>query len=377
MGKRINGEGTISKTKKGLWHYKVVLGYDEEGKPIRKSFYSKDPQEAREKGLQALEELNGQKLSVSPDMRLKDWITTYLEGYKKGSIRNSGYHQFETMRDKLPEKLKRKKVSDITPVELQRFMNEFSESYSKSYAEKMKILLKSSFAEAQENGICKTNPARKLAVPLKLEKPREAYTEKEVARIIKAAQYYEIQTIAAATVTLILTGLRRGELLGLKWNDLDGDILHVRRGVYIEDNKPTVEEYRAKTAGSIRDVPLLPEVKIMLDKLPRMCDYIFASKNGGIMEPRNFNRGYKRFVDRIGCVETLSPHCLRHTYATLTLTAGANLRTVQTLLGHADPKTTAIYTHPDAEAKRNAVALLSERLFSTPSSTPTNPDIDG
>ena len=58
----------------------------------------------------------------------------------------------------------------------------------------------------------------------------------------------------------------------------------------------------------------------------------------------------------------LSPHCLRHTYATLALESGIDIRYVQTLLGHADPKTTARYTHPDMEALHQSSIRLVRLL---------------
>ena len=311
MHKRTNGEGTMHFYKsRGLYHYRVVLGYDDQQKPIRKSFYAKDPETARAKGQKALAELQGRQLTVTPDMRLDNWLTLYLQGYKQGKVQGRWLDQLETMRSKLPANLKRKKVSAVTPVELQRFINEFAAKHSKSYADKLKTLLKSAFSEAQENGLCVQNPARKLTVPPKPEKPREAYTAAEAGRIIKAAWYYENKTIAAATVTLLLTGIRRGEMLGLRWNDIDGDFLYIRRGVYLEGNKPVVEEYRAKTASSIRDVPLLPAARTLIEALPRHSEYIFSSKQGNLMEPHNFNRRYKTFIDKIGCIQTLPPHCL-------------------------------------------------------------------
>lgn len=228
----------------------------------------------------------------------------------------------------------------------------------------MKILIKSSLTEAQENGIINRNPARKLTVPDKPEKQRESYTADEVKIIIEHLKQYKNQTIATATATLLLTGIRRGEMLGLMWTDINEDIIHIRRGVYLKGNTPTIEEYRAKTKGSIRQLPLPKLLQEQIANIPKTSDFIFSSKNGNLIEPHNFNKYYYRMMKSITEAEQnfriLSPHCLRHTYATLTLTADPNLRNVQTLLRHSDPKTTARYTHPDmTELKKSSLQFMA------------------
>ncbi len=366
---RINGEGTLHKySDRNLWQYRLVLGHDENGKPIRKSFYHKDPHIAREKGQKALAELNGQKVSVSPDMKLGDWLTAYIKGYKKGAIRDKSYDQCLKLRDHLPEHLLNKKTCNITPVELQTAVNDFAKTKSKSYALKMKILLKSAFLQAIENGICTKNPTTKLTVPDKAQKPREAYTAEEAKIILTYAPQYENKTIATAVIALLLTGIRRGELCGLRWTDIDKDILHIRRGVFLKDGKPAVEEYQAKTIESLRDVPIIPALKRLFCGMPKDNDYIFHDSKGNLIDPSNFMREYNKLIAFISSkhnkgLRRLSPHCLRHTFATLTLDTGADLRTVQLLLGHTDPKTTAIYTHPDEAKKRASTMAYYDKLY--------------
>lgn len=291
-------------------------------------------------------------------MKFGEWLTMYIENYKKGTVQDRWYEQLLLFIEKIPKSLKNKKANAITPVELQKLINDMSAKYSKSYVQKMKALIKSAFNEAQENGIITKNPARKLFTPDKPEKPRQAYTASETATIIKYATKYENRVIGIATITLVLTGIRRGEMLGLTWDDIDDNILHIKRGVYLDNYVPKAEEYRAKTKGSIRSLPLPTSLKKLIMSLPKTGNYIFANTKGNIIEPSNFNVAYKKMIMQIKEQEKelriLSPHCLRHTYATLTLAVDPNLRNVQALLGHSDPKTTARYTHPDMDALRKS-----------------------
>jgi integrase len=363
---RFNGEGTYyHDVKRNNWQFKLVLGYSEDGKPIRKTFYGKSREEAKVKGDKALAELNGQRVSVSPDMKLGDWLTVYIESYKSGAVQDKWRDQLNLLANKVPPYLSNKKVAEITPIELQRAVNDFGITKSQGYTNKYRVLLKSALCEAVENGIISKNPATKITTPKKPSKPRRAYGLEEAKIILQYAPEYDNIAIATAVVALLLTGIRRGELLGLMWSDIDKDTLHIRRGVYMQGNKPTVEDYRAKTRSSIRDVPLVESLKNMLDKLPRKSLYIFSDSKGGLMDVSNFTREYNKLFAYLNTrkpIFKLSPHCLRHTYATLSLDSGANLRTVQLLLGHTDPKTTARYTHPDEDAKRLSASLLLDLL---------------
>lgn len=374
------GEGTYYKRPDGTWQYRVVVGVDDEtGKVIRKSFYGKTDAEAREKGQAWLREQGGVRVNVSPDMKLGPWLDLWLETYKKGAMLETSYYQLEVLVKHIPERLKKKKVRDITAIELQSFMNGFTADSSKSYADKMRTLLRSSFGEARENGLTNADPTRNLKMPAKQDAPRQVYSKDEIVRIFNYAQVYRQNEtspkhradgylIATAIVFLLFSGLRRGELLGLMWSDLDKEmqVAHILRSVYMEDGVPTVKEFKLKTEGSLRDIPYPAILSDMVDQLPKNSMFVFGASTGRIMYPRNFSRAFSRFFESMnkedGAIKQLSPHNCRHTFATEALKS-ADIRTVQTLLGHTDIKTTALYTHPDFIAKQDAVEGLLTGVF--------------
>jgi len=366
--KRGHGEGSFYHDKKrNNWQYKVTLGYDNDGFPVRKTLYGKTRAEAQKKGNEYIAALKGAKVSVSPDMKFCDWAKKWLENYKAGAIKQTSYHQLELLIFKIPDSIQNKKVKDISPIEIQSFINQFAAEYSKSYIDKMRFLLNAIFTEAQENGLCLKNPARKIKTPNVREHPRESYSPSECAVIKEFASRYYNQTIATAIVTLLYTGLRRGELLGLRWDDLSKQYITVNRGVFLEYNRPVVKEYQAKTESSLRMIPIVPDVFELICKLPKRGIYIFCVKSGGLMHPRNFSRDYGKFFDKLKeeypDFNVLSPHCCRHTYATLTLSAGADVRVVQALLGHTDIKTTSRYTHPNQQLLYSAAKGMSDLIL--------------
>lgn len=299
-------------------------------------------------------------------MTLGEWIPQYLTCYKFNTIRPDSYYTLELVARQIPQALKDMELCDVLPMHIQQFYNEFALTASKSYMDKMRVLVNSLFVTAVDNNLCRRNPAARLKVPRIKEQPREAFTLDEVCIILRFAAVYENQRTGVAIMTLILTGLRRGELLGLKDGDITDTTLTVNRAVYLIHNKPHVIEHEAKTESSLRTVPLIPELAYRLKKLPHKGEFLFGTKKGTLLNPRNFTRDYDAFFmqlqDAEPSVRRLSPHCCRHTFATLARESGADIRVVQELLGHADIKTTARYSHANLSSMRGAVLNLKSSI---------------
>lgn len=302
-------------------------------------------------------------------MTLREWIPKWLKNYKFGTIKPHSYHQLEVLVRLIPDDLQDMELEDIKPLHLQEFVNKFSANASKSYKDKMRGLLRGLFSCAVENELTARDPAAKLRIPPTIERPRESFTRVEVQKIVDFAWDYPYRRIAVAVVTLLFTGLRRGELLGIKWEDIDKNTLTVRRGVYQDGGIPIAEDYKAKTTNSLRIVPLLPQVSHQIQSLPRYGQFVFSTKHGSLWHPRNFSRDYQSFFkalrNKYPEVRSLSPHCCRHTFATLSNEAHQDMCSTQRILGHSDIQTTARYTHPDLHNMQKAVNILTDYIFST------------
>ncbi len=300
-------------------------------------------------------------------MTLREWLPKWMAAYKSGTIKERSYHQLELLIRKFPEDLMDMELPDIKPMHLQGFVNHFSVGASKSYMDKMRVLIHGVFSNALDNGYIIHDPSAKLRVPTVIEKPRECFTEEETQKIVTFAIQYRYRRVAIAVLVLLFTGIRRGELLGLKWDDITDSTLSVRRGVFQEHGKAMVEDYKAKTAKSLRTLPLMPEVAHLVQTLPHYGDFVFGTNAGTLWHPRNFSRDYGNFFkalrDEYPEVRVLSAHCCRHSFATLTLASGADVRIVQQLLGHSNINTTARYTHPDMNIMQKAVSEMKNGLF--------------
>jgi integrase/recombinase XerD len=175
------------------------------------------------------------------------------------------------------------------------------------------------------------------------------YSEDEVGRLLAVCDGAD----RAAFATLLLTGLREQELCYLTWDDVQ---LEKGQECLLVRSKPgfTPKDYEE------REIPLPVDVGDLLRKLPRTSPWLFPSASGG--REGHLLRRLKRVALRAG-VENATLHKFRHTYATRLLENGADIVTVQRLLGHSDLDTTRRYLNPDVELKRAAVNRLGLKVL--------------
>lgn len=163
---------------------------------------------------------------------------------------------------------------------------------------------------------------------------------------------------------LLYTGLRRGEALALTWADFDLDtgVLHITKSVdySIAKNRPQVKP--PKSAAGIRTVPILDPLMRVLAKQPKSDGYLFSDDGGNSpMSEGRFAERWQQYCAKLGISAT--PHQLRHSYATMLLEQGVDLKTAQYWLGHATAAMTQdVYTHIRESKLRQDAILLNERI---------------
>ena len=154
---------------------------------------------------------------------------------------------------------------------------------------------------------------------------------------------------------MLLTGIRRGEMLGLMWGDYDAKKreLKIQRSMAQEHGKIVA---RPPKWGSYRTLPLSDEACAVLDRQPRTALHIFPTRDGIAQDPRTWSQKYKRFARELPEELQVTPHELRHTYGTKLMRDGVDIYTIQKLLGHKSiDVTTEIYVHAETDALRKAV----------------------
>ncbi|MDR1737143.1 MAG: site-specific integrase [Oscillospiraceae bacterium] len=358
--KKANGDGTLRQRPGGRWEYRAVVGTDLDGKPIRKSFYASTKTEAK----QAHKEYLKAKPHSAPIEKVKtvgEWAVHWLEIYKRGKVSFGTYKNYKLYVDKhIVPALGRLKLDEVRPAHIQKFYKDKSE-LSASARHHLHIAVAAIFETAMDNGFCTSNPAKKADWGGLKKKEVDVFSETEIKNILEFAKTHPDGHL----VTLLLyTGLRMGELLALQWSDIDKEngIIKVERSVARKEGGGYI--IKTTKTDKARCVAISPNLQSVLDSVPRRGLFVLTTENGNHYLERSFARYYEKFFTDLNAalgdntVRYMSPHKCRHTFATYMLKGGADLRAVQTLLGHSAISTTEIYTHVDtSDLKRNVKML--------------------
>ena len=209
--------------------------------------------------------------------------------------------------------------------------------------------------------------SRKIELPKEASTEIEVYTVEEVSEILKALENEPIN-IRTLVEVAIFTGMRRGEIVGLKWGDIDfqNQKIHVKRSIYKpKDGKAQEKEPKSKYGIRTISIPeqlckTLVSYRAQQDRhisflgdAWKNLDYVFTEEDGYVMNPQTPTKQFSNFLKRHG-IRHLKFHGLRHTSATMLLANGCDIKTVSTRVGHADIDTTNIYVHALESTDRKA-----------------------
>jgi integrase/recombinase XerD len=197
-----------------------------------------------------------------------------------------------------------------------------------------RVAMRQLFRFLVDEGILKVNPSELIRAPRAPRKLPGTLNQQEVAALLDAPDRKSPLGLrdAAMLELLYATGLRVSELVGLRrdqWHD--GWLVVTGKG-----GKDRLVPY-----GDQAGVAVAAYMRTRQDENPA----VFLSNRGSPMTRQNFWTRLKTYVRVAGVRGTVSPHTLRHAFATHLLAHGADLRAVQAMLGHADISTTEIYTH--------------------------------
>ncbi len=391
--RRGNGEGSITQRKSdNLWQAAITIGINPKtGVPQRKFFYGKERKDVANKLNAALVDLANNNITDSKNLTTGNWLDIWLETYGKINLKPRTYESYESfIRLHIKPDVGKIKLKDLKQRDVQKLYNDkFKNGRTDKKGglgvrsvERIHTVLNLALNQAVVEKYIPTNPAKGTKLP-KRDNNKEArcFTLEEQERFI--ANLSEVSKYDFAMLLDLGTGLRRGEILALKWIDVDWvqKTLRVRRSLGRTKDKNDLTKSALtldspKTKKSNRIVPIpeplyvrLQEYKINQDKTKKIAGklwidngLIFSTDLGKPLEPRNFNRRFDSIIGKAKIAEA-SLHCLRHTYATRLLEQNVNMKIVQELLGHSSIGVTLnIYSHIVGNVKQEAISQLNQFL---------------
>ncbi len=382
--------GNIEKRGENSYRLRVSGGYTGEGKRItyKKPIQAKSKKEAqKELALFITEIETGQALSAKK-MRFRDYADFWINNYAIPNLSPKTYERYKSMlKSRILPYLGNMYLDKIQPMQLMYLYQELSEAtyVRKNVTHKLSSktvlehhrLLHSMLQQAVYWQMIPYNPASRVRPP-KAKKPNiNFYDDAQTIALIKALEGEELKFRVIILLT-IFTGLRRGEVLGLEWQDINfkNSSLTVRQasqyvssiGIYTKDPKTETSNRIISIPESI--IKLLKEYKreqlknrLRLGDKWIETDRLFVQWNGAPMHPDTITRWFRQFLEDKN-LPHITFHGLRHTHATLLISQGLDVRTVSNRLGHAQTSTTLnFYAHAFAKMDREASDKLDNLLY--------------
>ncbi len=382
--KRKNGEGTVHLRKDGRWEGRVVIGYDDKGNPKTKSVLAHTKSECVEKLERLKEECGRTAEKLKPDMPFGEWIDFWYKYFSSPKLRPTTQATYENrIYGHIIPSVGKIPLSKLTQNDLQQFYAKLKRTGRKVNVElkgtgvsdrmvrSCHALCRSSLEKAVEEGLITRNPSIGCKLPPKKNGEMKVLTQTEIVRLLNQAYdegYYEMFLLE------LTTGMRRGEILGLKWRDLNLETgeLNIKRQLTTKGISVP------KTKSSIRTILLPPDMLDLLREMKKTAkyDWIFPSpvKEG---EPRNPTAITKRFrimLERARC-KHVRFHDLRHTFATMALENGMDVKTLSAMIGHVSSETTLnIYSHVTDTMRAQAAVKIDREIGGTDAPMPEAKD---
>lgn len=354
--KRGNGEGSVYKRKDGLWvgQYKIQT----QNGPKTKYIYSKTRKEAASKLADALAERDSGLVYKCGPMSLGDYLVWWLEA-TKGTIKERTWIRAEIdVRVHIDPVLGKSKLDRLSALQLQTFYRtKLDSGLSPRTVQIIHATLHKALKQAVRWQLIPRNVTEAVEPPKADKKEIKPLDEKQAKRLLKAARGNKLEALYVLAVT---TGMRKGELLGFQWKDVDLDsgTLGVNRTIFGGVVSPP------KTAKSRRSIKLSKSALVALTNHERTDEWVFCTSVGTTISLHNLhNRSWKPLLKAAGLPLTTRFHDLRHTCATLLLTKDVHPKIVQDLLGHSSISTTLdTYSHVLPNMQEKVVAAI-ENIF--------------
>lgn len=375
-GRRGNGEGNIKKRANGTYEARITL---EDGK--RKSVYGKTRKEVQEKLKVALHEQQQGTLVTAPQQKLEDFLQQWLEDTQKHSIRPRSFERYdEIVRLHIVPVLGRIQLQKLTPQQVQSFYTKkIKEGFKAGTVASFHNVLHKALDTAVRWNLIAKNVCDVVSPPRAVKFEFQPLTVEQVRKLLEVTKGHYMEALFKLALA---TGMRRGELMGLKWQDVDFNtgMLQVRRILtripskmegkgFIESEPKTKSSRRSVVIASFALDALREHRWRQLDAVKKAGplwqhhDYVFCTSIGTHINPTtDMLEPLNELLEKAG-LPHIRFHDLRHSAASLLMSQGVHPKVVQELLGHSTiGMTMDVYSHVLPSMQQDAISKLNDVL---------------
>lgn len=363
--RRPSGDGMVRKREDGRWEGRIVVGHKDNGDSIFHYVYADTQKELTAKLRKSITAYQGVDLTERSRLTLSEWLDQWLvsmDGVVRPSTLN-GYRSY--IENHIRPGLGEKRITQIKPADIQKFYDKLSQTLASGSVRRIHTVLHGIMKAAQQARLIPRNPVDDVVPPKFSYQQKNVLTDEQLDIFMDAIKEDEVWF--DFFYTEIMTGLRRGEICGLRWEDFDeaDGTLKVCRTVRREKGVGLTTG-DTKTYAGTRKIILPPSVTAILKERKRtaLTEWIFP--NPLCLEqptaPDSAYRRMKLLLEQAGLPD-IRFHDLRHTFATHALTSGVDVKTLSGILGHTRAAFTLdTYTHTTGDMQKRAAEIVGEFL---------------
>ena len=376
--RRPQGDGTIRKRADGRWEARIIIGHKNDGSPMYKSAFAKTQKSALKQLHQLIDLYRDVDLTEECRMTLGEWLDKWLDEYMIFTIRESTLDSYRAMvKNQVKPFIGSKQISSLTTADIQKFYNKIKKegrirphpNHGKALADSMvrgvHMMLHEALDAAVKERLLAKNPTNGTTVPKCNYPEKQILGDDQLETFLKAIKGHEYW--CDFFYVEVMTGLRRGEICGLKWQDInfEENKLQVKRSVSVKKGGG-VSIGETKTETGVRCIQMPPSVAELLKskRQTAITEWVFPHflHPEQPISPASAYRKLKVILKNAE-LPLIRFHDLRHTFATHATQGGVDPKTLAGILGHTNASFTLdTYTHVTSDMQKSASTIVGSMM---------------
>ena len=368
--------GSIRQRADGTWEARLTVGTDPgTGKPIRKSVYGRSQAEARKRMTATQRAIDNGTYQAPDKTTVSQWLDTWMETFCAVKVKPLTFSSYAVaIKNHIKPSLGALRLQAVRGVHVQKLYNRMTaDGLSAKTVKNVAAILHKAFSVAVKQGLMQANPCDAAELPKAMHKEITPLTDSEIPLFLKAIKGHPFE---GAYALCLFAGLREGECLGLSWDQVNFEARRITISQQLQHEKKRSAQYYiapSTKSGKPRQIEP-PEITFQYLRAERKRqtenrlaagplwsnpdNLVFTDELGRHLAISTFYKTFKRIVSSIGRPDA-RPHDLRHTAATVAIAAGADIKSVQDLLGHATASFTLnVYAHTSDQMKKDTAARM-------------------